>query len=272
MKSSSYVFKQIQSNSLKLRYKSTISSTTTINTNDHDKDITNELLNPTNQNPKEVSNEVKSASINTIIKNSFVKEDDIPWTGDEDIKTTVLRMLVDKYPPLKGKRESIKYNDASPPPSRRSPSFNKPPSFPAKISSNTYSSPIQSSSKLITDDQSGRNNNNNLRKEKMNKIRIKNQNRIMNAREAATDYFISKKFPEQKSESGDDSLDHQKSERISSRSIATWDSLVERRIQDAIAAGEFKNLPYHGKPLPLDPNENVNKMIIITHYISIKKN
>ncbi|RHZ48849.1 hypothetical protein Glove_541g36 [Diversispora epigaea] len=241
---SSCIFKQIQFNSPKLRYKNTISSITISSTNNNVKfNSNNELLNSTNQafqNLNEEANketdEVKSASINTIIKNSFIKENDIPWTGDEDIKTTVLRMLVDKYPPLKVKRESIKYNNAPAPP----PSF----SSSIKISSNTY----------VTDDQS-KQNNSNLRKEKMDKIRIKNQSRIMNAKDAAIDYFISKQLPE-KSEANDDNLDHHKSEQTLPRNIATWDSLVERRIQDAIAAGEFNNLSYHGKPLPIDPNEN----------------
>ncbi|CAG8458931.1 851_t:CDS:10 [Diversispora eburnea] len=201
-----------------------------------------EIIVEISQTPGEEANketdEVKSASINTIIKNSFIKENDIPWTGDEDIKTTVLRMLVDKYPPLKVKRESIKYNDTPALPSRSSS---------IKISSNTYVNE--------TDDQS-KQNNSNLRKEKMNKIRIKNQTRIMNAKEAAIDYFISKKFSEKSEANDDDNLDHHKSEKILPRNIATWDSLVERRIQDAIAAGEFNNLPYHGKPLPIDPNEN----------------
>src|ERR1051325_3285400 len=70
---------------------------------------------PILENQKDnIDNENKSpASINIVLKNSFVKENDIPWTGEEDIKTTVLRMIVDKYPPLKIKRDSIKeYIDA----------------------------------------------------------------------------------------------------------------------------------------------------------------
>src|SRR5689334_9578843 len=74
---------------------------TTINDNEQSKfkeDDFNEENNVNNETKK------SPASINTIINNSFIKDNDIPWTGEEDIKTTVLRMIVDKYPPLKIKR------------------------------------------------------------------------------------------------------------------------------------------------------------------------
>ncbi|CAJ0844730.1 3487_t:CDS:2, partial [Entrophospora sp. SA101] len=60
-------------------------------------------------------------------------------------------------------------------------------------------------------------------KEKIQKLKEAKQTRLLNAKDAAIDY--------------------------------RWNSLVESRIQKAMAAGEFKNLPYHGKKIPTDPGE-----------------
>ena len=32
----------------------------------------------------------------------------------------------------------------------------------------------------------------------------------------------------------------------------SWESLVERQIREAMAAGEFENLPFRGEPIPID--------------------
>jgi hypothetical protein len=32
----------------------------------------------------------------------------------------------------------------------------------------------------------------------------------------------------------------------------SWESLIERQIRDAMAAGEFDELPYRGEPIPID--------------------
>ncbi|CAI2163855.1 4860_t:CDS:2 [Funneliformis geosporum] len=193
---------------------------------------------------KQEGNENKSsASINTILKNSFVKENDIPWTGEEDIKTTVLRMIVDKYPPLKLKRNSIKEftntrdknNNSSekfeanfpPLPLSKLPPTSLPNSPPNSVISNKRS-------KIVS------------KNEKLEKIREAKQSRILIAKDAATDYTINKKLcVESKNES----------QKVVPKSISGWNNLVESRIQEAMAAGEFRNLPYHGKPLPSDPNE-----------------
>ncbi|CAH1756707.1 11977_t:CDS:2 [Entrophospora sp. SA101] len=128
--------------------------------------------------------------MNTILKNSFVKENDLPWKGEEEPSVTVLRMLVDKYPPLKIKRNSIKeYIDFH--------NINK--------------------------------------KEKIQKLKEAKQTRLLNAKDAAIDY--------------------------------RWNSLVESRIQKAMAAGEFKNLPYHGKKIPTDPGELVYLFYFLNRLI-----
>lgn len=184
-----------------------------------------------------------SASINTILKNSFVKENDMPWTGEEDIKTTVLRMIVDKYPPLKIKRNSIKeYIDAR---SEVNNSTFKANLIPPPNLSRKLPPPIPVPSNNVTSDKKSTT--------KLEKIRDAKQSRIISARDAATDYSINKKF----SAKNDENVKGEPS-KVVPKSIAGWNSLVERRIQEAIAAGEFKNLPYRGKPLPTDTNERVS--------------
>src|SRR5439155_7217744 len=57
---------------------------------------------------KEAVESNRPASLNTIIKNSFIPLDEKPWVGDEPIESTIIRMIVDKYPPpLKVKKRDI---------------------------------------------------------------------------------------------------------------------------------------------------------------------
>ncbi|CAJ0639729.1 11650_t:CDS:2 [Entrophospora sp. SA101] len=51
------------------------------------------------------------------------------------------------------------------------------------------------------------------------------------------------------------------------RILSGWNSLVESRIQKAMAAGEFKNLPYHGKKIPTDPGELVYLFYFLNRLI-----
>ncbi|CAG8553033.1 11584_t:CDS:2, partial [Racocetra fulgida] len=184
---------------------------------------------------KKDENSRKPASIDTIIKNSFVKENDVPWTGEEDLKDTILRMIVDKYPPLKVKRESVKdYMDAHSSKSQH----NNLTNLPNYLSN--HSIIIKSKGNVDSSD-----NKLQKKKEKLEKVRERNQSRIINAREAATDYAIGKKYGDNNEQKKD----------ILPKSIAAWNSIVEQRIQEAITEGKFKNLQYHGKPLPLDENE-----------------
>ncbi|CAG8584728.1 3863_t:CDS:2 [Gigaspora margarita] len=186
---------------------------------------------------KKDENSRKSASINTIIKSSFVKENDVPWTGEEDLKDTVLRMIVDKYPPMKVKRESVKdYIDA----------HNLKPQHKNNWD-NSFNNYSMTNGSILKSKRNVNSFDNKLqsKKEKVEKAREKNQSRIINAREAATDYAIGKKHSDH----------NEQKKEILPRSIKAWDSIVEQRIQEAIAEGKFKNLPYNGKPLPLDQNE-----------------
>jgi hypothetical protein len=221
-----------KSSHLFFRYKSTT-------TNDTDqKDFNNE-------NDVDNENSKSPASINTIIKNSFIKDNDMPWTGEEDIKTTVLRMIVDKYPPLKIKRESIReYIDAHQKVVNFTEEVNlEPPlSYPIPV-------PSISNKKPVTPRIS--------KEEKHKKVREVKQSRIMNAKDAATDYSLKKKFDTGNDRNVEESGGDKQPSKVVPKSISGWNNLVENRIQEAMAAGEFKNLPYHGKPLPTDPNDRV---------------
>ena len=37
---------------------------------------------------------------------------------------------------------------------------------------------------------------------------------------------------------------------------ASWESLIERQIREAMDAGDFENLPYRGKPIPIDDDDS----------------
>ncbi|CAG8659799.1 7494_t:CDS:2, partial [Ambispora gerdemannii] len=216
---------------------------------------------------KEIENDLsikKPASINTILKNSFVSPTDIPWTGDEPIQSTVVRMIEDKYPPLKVKRDSVKeFIDAR---------INKNAlSSLSDFNDQRFKNENDSSAVIIaiaaTNDEMSSKSSSPKKtsltpEQKKIKQREAKQSRIVDAREAAAEYSISKKYP-----TGDND-DHSSftTTRFVSKSITQWESLVEQRIQEAMAAGEFKNLPYRGKPLPVDKNE-MNPYIHRTEFL-----
>jgi Domain of unknown function (DUF1992) len=41
---------------------------------------------------------------------------------------------------------------------------------------------------------------------------------------------------------------------------ATWESLIDRQIREAMEEGKFKDLPHHGQPLPSDDNPYAGDM------------
>jgi hypothetical protein len=41
-----------------------------------------------------------------------------------------------------------------------------------------------------------------------------------------------------------------------------WDTLIERQIREAMADGQFDELPHHGKPLPNDENPYAGEMAL----------
>ena len=45
----------------------------------------------------------------------------------------------------------------------------------------------------------------------------------------------------------------------------SWESLTERQIREAMAAGEFENLPYAGQPIPID--DDGSEMALAHHVL-----
>lgn len=45
----------------------------------------------------------------------------------------------------------------------------------------------------------------------------------------------------------------------------SWESLVERQIREAMAAGEFENLPHQGAPIPID--DDGSEMAVAHHIL-----
>jgi hypothetical protein len=44
----------------------------------------------------------------------------------------------------------------------------------------------------------------------------------------------------------------------------SWESLVERQIREAMAAGDFENLPYAGQPIPIDDD---GSELALAHHV-----
>ncbi|CAG8539810.1 8260_t:CDS:1 [Paraglomus occultum] len=183
-----------------------------------------------------------STSISTIIKNSFARENDVPWTGEEDLKTTVIRMLLDKYPPLRIKRETVKeYVDAH---------SKRPFATPNYLPPTTVSTEPHKASKIL--------------QEKKNKVREAAKGRLVNARDAVIDYALQKKYGGNETDSNNNADKGasvtpkfpSRGQHLALYSVSGWGNLVEQRILESMARGQFSSLPYKGKPLPTDPNES----------------
>ena len=46
-----------------------------------------------------------------------------------------------------------------------------------------------------------------------------------------------------------------------------WESIAERKIREAMAAGEFDRLPRHGEPIPLDQNPFEGPSLWMAHHL-----
>ena len=46
-----------------------------------------------------------------------------------------------------------------------------------------------------------------------------------------------------------------------------WETLIERQIREAVADGQFENLPYQGEPLPNDDNPYAGDMALAFHLL-----
>jgi hypothetical protein len=46
-----------------------------------------------------------------------------------------------------------------------------------------------------------------------------------------------------------------------------WEFVAERKIREALEAGEFNNLPLHGKPIPLDRDPFEDPSLWMAHHL-----
>lgn len=158
--------------------------------------------------------------------------DDKPWDGEESVKDAVLRMIVDKY------RAPLRVEGAA----RRN--LPQPQPYPPHIMQ-----------QFAQDKSPGKKQAERERKNKAMK-----QNRLMNAKDAALDYSLGKKYPTT-NEEGDSNVSRK--EFISINDIGL---LCEEKIREAKAKGEFDNLPGSGKPLQEDYFKN-NPYLDQTEYL-----
>lgn len=215
---------------------------------------------------------------------------DLPWTGDESIEDTVLRMLMDKYKPLRvpGHKRKIqeissqpivftpttpqlspeelanRITDQSHPEYRWMPG--DPPRFPWE---HTFRGPTNTDgvpsikSGVIT--QAPR-----IQTSKVPKAEV--AARVYRARDASVDYRTGS--PETAkariaagSKGGKATYKKQGTSADGYKpmptSIKAWNSVVEERIELARQQGIFRNLKGHGKPMERDPNES-NVSFVIT--------
>ncbi|CEG77023.1 Putative Phosphoribosylaminoimidazolecarboxamide formyltransferase/IMP cyclohydrolase [Rhizopus microsporus] len=157
--------------------------------------------------------------------------DDKPWDGEESVKDAVLRMIVDKY------RAPLRVEGAA----RRN--LPQPQPYPPHIMQ-----------QFAQDKSPGRKQVERERKNKAMK-----QTRLMNAKDAALDYSLGKKYPT--TDEGDSNVSRK--EFISINDIGL---LCEEKIREAKAKGEFDNLPGSGKPLQEDYFKN-NPYLDQTEYL-----
>lgn len=142
-----------------------------------------------------------------------------PWTGEESVADSVLRMILDKH-----RTPPIRIEGAA---RRQLPN---PQLHPAQVQGIHENDDVSSQEK------------NRLRTKKR---RATHQKRLMNARDAAIDYSMNQKYPVHADEQEDASEEKP-------RSIGDIMSLAEERIRAARMRGEFDDLPGRGKPLAED--------------------
>lgn len=150
--------------------------------------------------------------------------DDKPWDGEESVKDSVLRMIMDKY------RAPLRVPGAA---RRQLP---QPELYPHPVEGRFSAAATETSSgqKAVIKDKWSRS---------------QKQKRLAGARDAALDYSLTQKYPPSEQE-----LINKENARRP-KSINEMMSLAEERIREARERGEFDNLPGRGKPLPRDEFE-----------------
>ncbi|ORY95713.1 hypothetical protein BCR43DRAFT_493467 [Syncephalastrum racemosum] len=147
------------------------------------------------------------------------KEKEQPWTGEESVADSVLRMIMDKH-----RTPPIRIEGAA---RRQLPN---PQLHPAQVQGIHENDDVSSQEKNL------------LRSKKR---RATHQRRLMNARDAAIDYSMNQKYPANAEEQDDDTEEKP-------RRLGDIMSLAEERIRAARMRGEFDDLPGRGKPLAED--------------------
>ncbi|KAI9498467.1 hypothetical protein BDB00DRAFT_449980 [Zychaea mexicana] len=193
---------------------------------------------------------------------------DKPWDGEESVADSVLRMIMDKY------NKPLRVEGAArrqlPQPQTYSPHVQGLYDTADSSKSNgngTINNSSQEESTLSSGEKA-------ILRDKA--VRSRRQKRIMNAREAALDYSLEKKYPSsspttttmttKKNYEKDDAMKNNNDEETQRpRSIAQIGLLAEERIREARAQGHFDNLAGRGKPISTDINEN-NPFVDRTEY------
>lgn len=183
--------------------------------------------------------------------------DDQPWDGDEPVKHSVLRMIMDKY------RAPLRVEGAA----RRS--------IPQPQSSYVPSSPPPQKEK----------SSQKKKIERENKLRELKQNRIMDAKDAAFYYSSERKYPTPTPTPSN----KKETTQLGDKKVFTtgkdidwddWDTretpisindlgvLADARIRSAMVKGQFDHLPGRGKPLKKDPLLNNPFVDTTEHFLN----
>ncbi|RUS13886.1 hypothetical protein BC937DRAFT_94631 [Endogone sp. FLAS-F59071] len=168
-----------------------------------------------------------------------------PWTGDERVEDTILRMLIDKYnKPLRVEGAAIR---AIPKPAPDHPRFvldqlvtRKPVAESLNGSEEEVSSAVKA-------------------RERAARARTRLQDRVTGARDKALDYKLKKDWPAPAAAAatmttnlGSATTVPITDGEITPQMIMQHRRLVDVRIEAARARGDFDNLSGRGKPLPYD--------------------
>ncbi|KAF9000238.1 hypothetical protein BDQ17DRAFT_1176579, partial [Cyathus striatus] len=213
----------------------------------------------------------EAAVAKKVSRASILEQQHQNWTGDESMQDAVLRMLVDKYKPLRsGVIQSAEQKMKRAPPTVRATSVSSSSSFtvplqpksgswanepllPSSVSHRpwhtTYKSPSHETGSIkiaqlpppiyaraagtkTTDERL-------LKKERDERKRVMEAGRLNQAKESTLDYRLGiKRRP-----------GGRQSAMLNPTSEKGWASLVEDRIEKARAAGTFSNIKGRGQPI-----------------------
>ncbi|KAI7874239.1 hypothetical protein K492DRAFT_174661 [Lichtheimia hyalospora FSU 10163] len=195
--------------------------------------VTRNIFNP---EPEDDEEEDRLNKLTTRQHKQHQSHHEKPWDGDESVADSVLRMIMDKY------NKPLRVEGAA---KRNLPQPQVHPSQVQGLYDDDHQE-ISSGEKAVLRDKL---------------TRSKKQKRIMNARDAAFDYSMERKYPSTPHEKETS----QQEEQERPKSITEIGLLAEERIREAKAKGYFDNLAGRGKPIPVDIHEN-NPFVDRTEY------